>query len=77
MENRNVNEKITSTVTEKGLLIPKKYLDGIDRVEIVRKNNVLEIIPTKKNDPIFKLGSKPVDCGIEDGSEKHDKYIYG
>lgn len=28
------------------------------------------------DDPIFRLGSSPVDTGVPDGSEEHDYYLY-
>jgi len=35
------------------------------------------IVPTTKSDPILALGQHPVDCGIADASERHDRYLYG
>lgn len=29
-----------------------------------------------EEDPIWGLGSSPVDCGVTDGSVNHDKYFY-
>lgn len=64
-------------VTEKGLMIPKEWLIGIEKVELLKKGNIITIKPIEKEDPIFKLGRKPISCGVADGSEKHDEYIYG
>jgi len=64
-----------SNVTEQGIVIPKEWLIGIEKVEIRKKNNRITIIPVEKDDPIFKLGENPVSCGITNGSEEHDKYI--
>ena len=33
--------------------------------------------PISEEDPIFKIGSAPVECGVTDGSVEHDRYIYG
>jgi len=30
-----------------------------------------------EDDPIFGLGSDPVDTGVPDGSVEHDRYLYG
>jgi len=27
-------------------------------------------------DPIHRIGTAPVDCGVSDGSVEHDRYIY-
>lgn len=33
--------------------------------------------PPQKDDPALQMGQNPVDCGVEDGSERHDDYLYG
>ena len=63
-------------VTNEGLVIPKKYLEGIDEVEIKKENGFIIVIPVTDGDPIFGLGKNPVDCGVADASEQHDKYLY-
>ncbi|MCP4349144.1 MAG: hypothetical protein GY795_26995 [Desulfobacterales bacterium] len=72
-----MEKNLISDVTEEGLLIPKEWLIGIEKVELFKKNNIITVTPVEKNDPIFQLGTKPVPCGVTDGSEKHDSYIYG
>lgn len=72
-----MEKKVISNVTEQGLLIPKEWLIGIEKVELFKKNNIITITPAEKDDPIVQMGTKPVSCGITDGSEKHDNYIYG
>ena len=72
-----MEKNLISNVTEEGLLIPKEWLIGIEKVELFKKNDIITVTPVEKNDPIFRLGTKPVTCGITDGSEKHDSYIYG
>ena len=64
-------------VTEKGLVIPKEFLEGIEEVEIRKTDNLLVIVPTTSSDPILGLGQHPVECGVPDASERHDQYLYG
>ncbi|MFQ5674348.1 MAG: hypothetical protein ACE5G1_00500 [bacterium] len=63
-------------VTDKGLVIPKIYLEGISEVEIKKENGVIVVVPITDSDPIFELGKKPVVCGSSNASEEHDKYLY-
>ncbi len=72
-----MDKNLISNVTEEGLLIPKEWLIGIEKVEIRKKDNIIMIKPFEKDDPIFKLGTKPVSCGVSNGSEEHDKYVRG
>ena len=64
-------------VTEKGVVIPKGFLEGIEEVEIRKADNLLVIVPTTKGDPILALGQHPVECGVPDASERHDQYLCG
>jgi virulence-associated protein VagC len=64
-------------VTEQGLLIPKELLQGIKEVEIRQQQGTILIVPIVQEDPILGLGQNPVNCGVQDASENHDKYIYG
>jgi len=64
-------------VTEKGVVIPKELLEGIEEVEIRKTDNLLVVVPTTKSDPILGLGQHPVECGVRDASERHDQYLYG
>lgn len=64
-------------VTEKGALIPRKFLKGIKEVDIRRQNDLIVVVPVGEKDSIFNLGKNPVKLGIKDGSVNHDKYIYG
>ena len=63
-------------VTKKGATIPGELLQGITEVEIRKENGVILIIPVVKNDPINGLGKHPVECGLRDASENHDKHLY-
>jgi hypothetical protein len=64
-------------VTEDGVMIPKKLLNGAEEVEIRRERNLILVIPKGEADPIFKLGTDPVACNLPDASENLDKYLYG
>jgi hypothetical protein len=64
-------------VSEKGLLIPRKFLKGVKEVEIRRQNGLILVVPLHEKDPIFDIGRNPVKSGVKDGSVNHDKYIYG
>ena len=63
-------------VTDKGVVIPRTYLEGIREVEIRKENGLILIVPVPDIDPISELGKMPVECGSPDASEKHDKYLY-
>ncbi len=68
-------------VTEEGLLIPKRLLEGFDEVDIRKRNGVIVVSPASPispDDPIFNLGKNPIedDLGMEDASVNLDKYIY-
>ncbi len=76
-EIQEMDDNLITSVNEEGLLIPKAWLIGVDKVEIFRKNNVITIRPIEQYDPIFELGKNPLSCGVADGSTEHDKYIYG
>ncbi len=39
-------------VTEKGVVVPKELLNGVDEVDIRKENNLIVIIPKTKDDPI-------------------------
>lgn len=62
-------------VTEQGVLIPKKFLKGIEEVEIRRENDQIIVVPVS-DDPILKLGQHPLADETEDASENHDAHIY-
>lgn len=62
-------------VTEKGVLVPKKFFKGIKEVEIRKEDNLILVVPVT-DDPILQLGSKPVTDTIADASENHDRYLY-
>ncbi len=71
-----MSEAIKTKVTEQGVLIPPTFLQGIEEVEIRREDNVIIVSPTSQTDPVLDLGKDPVECGLADASEKHDKYLY-
>ena len=64
-----------TTVSEQGLIVPKKYLEGINEVDIRVEHGIVMITPID-DDPIKKFGSQPVTLGISNTSELHGKYIH-
>ena len=64
-------------VTEQGITIPKRLLEGVKEVEIRKEKNYILVIPLSGEDPILRFGKNPVSDNITDASENHDKYIYG
>jgi virulence-associated protein VagC len=63
-------------VTEQGLVIPKRFLEGIKEVEIRKENGMVLIVPVPSEDPILQLGRDPIDDDVTDASVEHDRYIY-
>lgn len=63
-------------VTDQGLLIPKRFLEGINEVEIRKENGVIVIVPLPLDDPILQLGKDPIDDDVTDASVEHDRYLY-
>jgi virulence-associated protein VagC len=63
-------------VTDRGVLIPKELLIGIDEVEIRKEQNRIVVVPIFV-DPILQLGREPIDCDVNDVSDHHDRYLYG
>ncbi len=63
-------------VTEQGVIIPEKFLRGIEDVEIRKENDLILVMPIN-NDPILALGSEPIDDELTDAAENHDYYLYG
>jgi virulence-associated protein VagC len=70
-------EKVRSKVTEEGVLIPKRLLQGIDEVDIRKEDGAILVVPVTGADPIFELGKQPISDDLTDASEKHDLYLYG
>ncbi len=63
-------------VTQEGIIIPKRLLEGVDEVEIRQERNVILIVPVGKADPILTLGTEPISLEMEDASLNHDHYLY-
>lgn len=57
-------------------MIPRQLLGGLQEVEIRREDDRLIVEPVKERDPIFALGSDPIDEDIQDASVGHDRYLY-
>jgi hypothetical protein len=53
-------------------------LSDADREELVEhlKASLPKRRPPIEDDPIWGLGSSPVDCGVGDGSINHDDYFH-
>ena len=63
-------------VTDQGLLVPKRFLEGIKEVEIRKENGMILIVPLPPKDPILQLGQDPIDDDVTDASVEHNRYIY-
>ena len=64
-------------VTDEGLTIPKKMLEGAREVEVHQEGSRLIVIPLQEEDPIWGLGSNPVTCRAPDASSQPDRNLYG
>ncbi len=69
--------RVKVRVTEKGVVIPKRFLKGVKEVEIRQEGNVVIVFPKSKEDSLFKLGRNPIPCDTPDASENLDEYLYG
>jgi hypothetical protein len=63
-------------VTKRGVIVPKKLLEGVDEVEVRKEHNVIIILPVRPDDPILELGKYPIIDEIDDASINHDHYLY-
>jgi hypothetical protein len=63
-------------VTEQGVIVPKKFLKGVKKVEIRKDDGVILVVPVGE-DPILALGSQPIADEITDAAQHHDRYLYG
>ncbi len=62
-------------VTDKGIVIPKRLLEGVKEVEILKQLNLLLVFPVTDEDPIYQLGVDPLTGEIDGASINHDEYI--
>ena len=62
-------------VTEQGVLIPKDLLQGVEEVDIQKRDGLIVVSPLAETDPIFDLGRDPIRLGIEDASIRHDELL--
>ena len=60
-------------VTKQGVLIPKELLEGVEEVDIQKRDGLIVVSPLAETDPIFDLGRDPIRLGIEDASTHHDE----
>jgi hypothetical protein len=65
------------TVTDQGVVIPRDWFPDVEEVDVEKTRDAVVVRPNRAPDPILELGKNPVDCGISDGSEQHDRYLYG
>ncbi len=64
-------------VTNQGVVIPRDWFPDVEDVEVEKTMDAVIVRPNIAHDPIIELGKNPVDCGISDGSEQHDRYVCG
>jgi hypothetical protein len=64
-------------VTDQGVVIPRDWFPDVEEVDVEKTRDAIVVKPNLAHDPIIEIGKKPVDCGISDGSEQHDRYLYG
>ena len=62
-------------VTHHGVTVPKEFFESASEVEISREGGTVVLRPLGLTDPVVSLGTNPVDCGLPDASENHDKYL--
>ncbi|HJQ33617.1 MAG TPA: hypothetical protein VJ866_15640 [Pyrinomonadaceae bacterium] len=67
---------MNAKVTDEGVLIPRELLRGAEEVEIRQEDGRIIVVPKTADDPLFKLGSNPVECSAPDASENLDRYLY-
>ncbi|HZA25743.1 MAG TPA: hypothetical protein VFA32_24635 [Dehalococcoidia bacterium] len=63
-------------VTKHGVVIPKQLLEGVEEVDIRKKNGMIIVTSVGEQDPIWGLSKNPVKVGLPYASEDHDRYIY-
>lgn len=64
-------------VTDSGVVIPRDMLPDVDEVDVRMEGNLVVLTPLEDaNDPIWEMGNDPVNCGLPDASENHDRYLY-
>jgi hypothetical protein len=73
----HLENTMKSKVTEKGVLIPKRLLEGVEEVEIRKENGLILVVPVSIHDPVFDIGKNPLDDDITDAARNHDRYLYG
>lgn len=64
-------------VTDSGVVIPRDMLPDVEEVDVRMEGTLVVVTPLRDaNDPIWEMGNDPVDCGLPDASENHDRYLY-
>jgi sporulation protein YlmC with PRC-barrel domain len=62
-------------VTAAGVLIPKEFLGELEEVEIIQEQGKITITTVKPSPSIWKLGTNPVECDVNDLGINHDAYL--
>lgn len=64
-------------VTADGVTIPREMLPDVEEMEVREEDGILLLLPlSDEHDPIWDMGTDPVDLGLTDAAEQHDRYIY-
>ena len=48
-------------VTDSGVLLPKEMFDGVEEVEISKRDQTIVVEPVRARDPVYELGEDPID----------------
>ena len=64
-------------VTDQGVSIPRDWFPDVEEVDVEKTKDAVVVRPNLAYNPIIELGKNPVDCGVSDGSEQHDRYLCG
>jgi hypothetical protein len=70
-----------AVVSAAGLILPKRMLKGMQRVQIQKRHGVITITAQPQAhspapDPLLGLGSAPSKQALRTGSTQHDALIY-
>jgi len=80
---RTIQTTVTITPNEPlTVQIPADIVPGKHRIILVIDEQLATASedvseqPLVADDPIFGLGTDPIDCGLVDAAENHDRYLY-
>ncbi|HUS13627.1 MAG TPA: hypothetical protein VM536_01235 [Chloroflexia bacterium] len=77
-------------VTDDGLWIPKRMLEGLDEVDVRWENGVVQIVPVAQvaaapeplwpviadDDSAYAFGKAPIGVALSDATTNLDRYLY-